>query len=70
VDRRSLTDEFEEKFARWIGCRYCITTTSGSSANLLALASLTSYKLGQRRLKKGDEVVTIAAGFPTTVNRL
>jgi CDP-6-deoxy-D-xylo-4-hexulose-3-dehydrase len=60
--------EFEEKFAKFIGRKYCITTTSGSSANLLAVASLMSCKLGKRRLKRGDEVITIAAGFPTTVN--
>lgn len=63
-----FADEFEEKFAKFIGRKYCITTTSGSSANMLAVASLTSCKLGKRRLKRGDEVITIAAGFPTTVN--
>jgi CDP-6-deoxy-D-xylo-4-hexulose-3-dehydrase len=61
-------DAFEKRFARWFGRRHCLLTTSGSSANLLALSALTSPKLGDRALKKGDEVITVAAGFPTTVN--
>src|SRR3989338_7525214 len=65
-----FADTFEKKFARWLGTRYCITTTSGSSANLLAIATLTSAHLGARRLKPGDEVITLAAGFPTTINPL
>jgi len=65
-----FADEFEKKFARYEGVKYCVTTTSGSSANLLAIAALTSYHLGNRQLKPGDEVITLAAGFPTTVNPL
>lgn len=59
---------FEREFARWMGVRECILTNSGSSANLLAVSALTSPKLGERRLAPGDEVITVAAGFPTTVN--
>jgi len=59
---------FEREFARFIGVRYAILVNSGSSANLLALACLTSPKLGDRALRPGDEVITVAAGFPTTVN--
>ncbi|WP_243119728.1 lipopolysaccharide biosynthesis protein RfbH [Pelotomaculum propionicicum] len=58
---------FEEKLANFLGARYCLLTNSGSSANLLAISSLTSAKLGERRLRPGDEVITVAAGFPTTV---
>ncbi len=65
-----FADEFEKKFAKFVGVPYCITTTSGSSANLLAISALTSYHLGDRRLKPGDEVITLAAGFPTTINPL
>ncbi|TSC72562.1 MAG: putative PLP-dependent enzyme [Parcubacteria group bacterium Gr01-1014_70] len=61
---------FEKKFAAYIGVPACVTTTSGSSANLLAVAALTSWHLGERRLKPGDEVITLAAGFPTTINPL
>lgn len=60
--------EFERRFADWIGVKYCLLVNSGSSANLLALSALTSSKLGDFRLKPGDEVITVAAGFPTTVN--
>lgn len=60
--------EFELDFARFMHSKYCQLTTSGSSANLLALTALTSPTLGERQLKKGDEVITVAAGFPTTVN--
>ncbi|MEI8377520.1 MAG: lipopolysaccharide biosynthesis protein RfbH [bacterium] len=63
-----FNDEFEKKFARFLNSKYVLTTTSGSSANLLAIAALTSHKLGEKSLKKGDEVITVAAGFPTTVN--
>jgi len=59
---------FEKKLARFIGVRSCSLVNSGSSANLVALTALTSPKLGDRRLKPGDEVITVAAGFPTTVN--
>lgn len=60
--------EFEEKLTRFLGTKYCILTNSGSSANLLAVSTLTSPKLGERRLKPGDEVITTACGFPTTLN--
>ena len=60
--------EFERKFARYLGVRGAALVNSGSSANLLAISCLTSPKLGDRQLKPGDEVITVAAGFPTTVN--
>jgi len=60
--------EFEKRLADYIGVPHLLTTTSGSSANLLAMTALTSPKLGERALKPGDEVITVAAGFPTTVN--
>jgi len=60
--------DFEKSFAKYMSHRNCSLTNSGSSANLLALSSLTSPVLGEKRLKKGDEVITVAAGFPTTVN--
>ncbi len=60
--------EFEREFARFLGLRHTILCNSGSSANLLALSALTSPKLGDRQLVPGDEVITVAAGFPTTVN--
>lgn len=63
-----FNDKFEKKFAQYLGVKYALSTNSGSSANLLALSALTSQKLGERQLKKGDEVITVAAGFPTTVN--
>jgi CDP-4-dehydro-6-deoxyglucose reductase, E1 len=59
---------FEREFARSLGVRHAMLCNSGSSANLLALTALTSPKLGARRLLQGDEVITVAAGFPTTVN--
>ncbi|MBT9137296.1 MAG: GDP-4-keto-6-deoxy-D-mannose-3-dehydratase / pyridoxamine-phosphate transaminase [Firmicutes bacterium] len=59
--------EFQQKMSHFLGAKYVITANSGSSANLLAIAALTSHKLGERRLKPGDEVITVAAGFPTTV---
>ncbi len=59
---------FESRFAEYIGLRHAILVNSGSSANLVALSALTSPSLGDRRLKTGDEVITVAAGFPTTVN--
>ena len=61
------TDEFEKKFASFLGIKYCSLVNSGSSANLLAFMTLTSPLLGDRRIKRGDEVITVAAGFPTTV---
>jgi CDP-6-deoxy-D-xylo-4-hexulose-3-dehydrase len=63
-----FADRFEHEFARWMGIRECALVNSGSSANLLAVSALTSPKLGDRRLLPGDEVITVAAGFPTTVN--
>jgi CDP-6-deoxy-D-xylo-4-hexulose-3-dehydrase len=60
--------EFENKLARFLGVKYCMLANSGSSANLLAVCALTSSKLGKRRLKPGDEVITVACGFPTTLN--
>ena len=61
-------DRFEREFARLMGVRNALLVNSGSSANLVALTALTSPKLGDRRLRPGDEVITVAAGFPTTVN--
>ena len=61
-------EEFERGLARYVGVRNALFVNSGSSANLVALAGLTSPKLGKRALKAGDEVITVAAGFPTTVN--
>lgn len=60
-------EKFEKEFAKFLGVKYCSLTNSGSSANLLAFMALTSPKLGDRRIQKGDEVITVAAGFPTTV---
>ena len=60
--------QFEKVFARYLGVRTATLVNSGSSADLLAVTALTSPKLGDRRLKPGDEVITVAAGFPTTVN--
>ncbi len=60
--------QFEAEFAKVFGLRYALLVNSGSSANLVALTALTSPKLGDKRLKPGDEVVTVATGFPTTVN--
>lgn len=61
------TEEFEKEFAEYLRVRYCSAVNSGSSANLLAFMALTSPLLGERRIKPGDEVITVAAGFPTTV---
>jgi CDP-6-deoxy-D-xylo-4-hexulose-3-dehydrase len=61
------TEQFEVNFAKFLDVKHCSLTNSGSSANLLAFMALTSPKLGERRIKKGDEVITVAAGFPTTV---
>jgi CDP-6-deoxy-D-xylo-4-hexulose-3-dehydrase len=61
------TEEFERQFARKVGMRHAFMVNSGSSANLVALSALTSPKLGSRALRPGDEVITVAAGFPTTV---
>jgi CDP-6-deoxy-D-xylo-4-hexulose-3-dehydrase len=64
----SYAKQFEEDFAKFLGLKYCILVNSGSSANLLALSSLTSPELNSKRLKPGDEVITVACGFPTTLN--
>ena len=61
------TRQFEEEFARYLGVKHCSLVNSGSSANLLAFMALTSPLLGDRRVKQGDEVITVAAAFPTTV---
>ena len=61
------TDEFEKKLAEYLHVRYCALVNSGSSANLIAFMTLTSPLLGGRRVKRGDEIITVAAGFPTTV---
>jgi CDP-6-deoxy-D-xylo-4-hexulose-3-dehydrase len=63
-----FNDAFEKKLATYLGVRYALTTNSGSSANLLAFSALTSERLGDRAIKPGDEVIGVAAGFPTTVN--
>lgn len=61
------TDEFEAKLAKYLGVRFCSLVNSGSSANLNAFMALTSPLLGERQIRRGDEVITVAAGFPTTV---
>jgi CDP-6-deoxy-D-xylo-4-hexulose-3-dehydrase len=61
-------EEFQAQFAEFVGSEFAILTNSGSSANLLAFTALTSELLGDKRLKPGDEVISVAAGFPTTVN--
>jgi CDP-6-deoxy-D-xylo-4-hexulose-3-dehydrase len=63
-----FNDQFEQKLARFLGVQHLITVNSGSSANLVAFSTLTSPKLGDRSIKPGDEVIGVAAGFPTTVN--
>ncbi|PXX49509.1 MULTISPECIES: lipopolysaccharide biosynthesis protein RfbH [Aquitalea] len=63
-----FNDEFERKLAEFYGVKYLITVNSGSSANLVAFSTLTSPKLGERAIRPGDEVIGVAAGFPTTVN--
>jgi len=63
-----FNDQFEKELAEFIGIKKLITVNSGSSANLVAFSALTSPKLGDRAIKKGDEVIGVAAGFPTTVN--
>lgn len=61
------TDAFENKLANYLGVKYCSLVNSGSSANLIAFMALTSPLLGERRIKRGDEMITVAAGFPTTI---
>jgi len=62
-----FAEEFEKEFPKSLGAKYCAIVNSGSSANLVALSALTSYKLAEKRLRPGDEVITLAAGFPTTI---
>lgn len=62
-----FADRFEKEFARWLGVKYASLVNSGSSANLLAFMALTAPELGPRQIKPGDEVITVACGFPTTV---
>ena len=62
-----FSDRFEKEFAKWIGVKYAHLVNSGSSANLLAFAVLTAPELGERQIRPGDEVITVACGFPTTV---
>ena len=61
------TEEFEKRFAEFLGIKYCSLVNSGSSANLIAFMALTSPLLGERKVERGDEIITVAAGFPTTV---
>ena len=61
------TDQFEKQLAKYLGVKYCSLVNSGSSANLNAFMALTSPLLGEKRVKRGDEIITVAAGFPTTV---
>jgi CDP-4-dehydro-6-deoxyglucose reductase, E1 len=63
-----FNDAFEKRFAEFLGVKFALTVNSGSSANLVAFSALTSPRLGDKALKPGDEVITVAAGFPTTVN--
>lgn len=63
-----FSDEFEKNFAEWIGVKYACLVNSGSSANLIAFMALTAPELGDRQIKRGDEVITVACGFPTTVS--
>ena len=62
-----FADQFEKEFAEWIGVRYAHLVNSGSSANLIAFMALTAPELGKRQIRPGDEVITVACGFPTTV---
>jgi CDP-6-deoxy-D-xylo-4-hexulose-3-dehydrase len=63
-----FNDAFEKRLTEFLGVKHALTTNSGSSANLLAFSALTSHKLGERAIQPGDEVISVAAGFPTTVN--
>ena len=62
-----FSDQFEKEFAEWIGVKFAHLVNSGSSANLVAFMCLTAHELGDRQIKKGDEIITVACGFPTTV---
>ena len=63
-----FAEQFEKEFAKWLGVRFAHLVNSGSSANLIAFMVLTAPELGERQIKKGDEVITVACGFPTTIN--
>ena len=63
-----FADQFEKEFAKWIGVKFAHLVNSGSSANLIAFMALTAPELGDRQIRKGDEIITVACGFPTTVN--
>ena len=63
-----FSEEFEKRFAEWIGVKYAHLVNSGSSANLIAFSVLTAPELGDRQIKKGDEIITVACGFPTTIS--
>lgn len=65
-----FVDKFEKEFAKWLGVKYTSLVNSGSSANLVAFFALTAPELGDRAIKRGDEVITVAAGFPTTVTSI
>lgn len=65
-----FADQFESEFGKWIGCKYVNIVNSGSSANLIAFMALTSPLLGDRRIHRGDEVITVAGGFPTTISAI
>ena len=62
-----FAEQFEKEFAKWIGVKFAHLVNSGSSANLVAFMTLTAPELGERQIKKGDEIITVACGFPTTV---
>ena len=62
-----FSKEFEKNFAEWIGVKFAHLVNSGSSANLIAFSVLTAPELGERQIKRGDEVITVACGFPTTI---
>jgi CDP-6-deoxy-D-xylo-4-hexulose-3-dehydrase len=62
-----FADQFEQEFAAWLGVKYASLVNSGSSANLIAFSILTAPELGDRQIRRGDEIITVAAGFPTTV---
>ena len=65
-----FADQFEKEFAKWIGVKFAHLVNSGSSANLIAFMALTAPELGDRQIKKGDEIITVACGFPTGVTSL
>ena len=62
-----FVNQFENEFAEWIGVKYAFLVNSGSSANLIAFSALAAPELGERQIKRGDEVITVACGFPTTI---